>query len=81
MDWRGRGVRTYKLRCWYEKTKVCYDKKGAISAANLRFKQDKIKLRAYWCEKCNFWHLTKQFVNIRTLPNYAEEVQEKVEVV
>jgi len=78
MDWKVKAVRTPKRRCWYEKSKVCYDKKSAITAANLRFKQDKIKLRAYWCDKCNFWHLTKQYVNEypEGKPN-AEEVQEE----
>ena len=64
MDWKVKAVRTPKRRCWYEKSKVCYDKKSAITAANLRFKQDKIKLRAYWCNKCNFFHLTKRLENI-----------------
>ncbi len=63
MNWREHAVKVPKLRCWYEKSKICYDKKGAISAANLRYKEDKIKLRFYWCGFCNFWHLTKQFIN------------------
>lgn len=40
--------------------KVVFDKKGAITAANLRFKQDHIKLRAYSCPYCRGWHLTKR---------------------
>ena len=63
MRFRDIAVRTPKHTCWYQQGKICYDKKGAISAKNLRYKQDKIKLRAYWCNKCNFWHLTKQFIN------------------
>ncbi len=74
MTWREQGVRTYKLHCWYEKSKVCYDKKGAISAANRRYKEDKIKLRPYWCDRCNFWHLTKQFIN--EYPDGKQTVEE-----
>lgn len=62
-DWRSRAKKMPKLHCWYEKSKVCYDKKSAITAANLRFSEDRVKLRPYWCDKCNFWHLTKQFIN------------------
>lgn len=43
--------------------KVIYDKKGANTAANLRFKEDHIKLRIYQCEYDNHWHLTKQLRN------------------
>ncbi len=52
-----------KLTCWYQQGKVCYDKRGAVSAANLRFKRDKVSLRGYWCPYCNFWHLTSRIEN------------------
>ena len=45
----------YSDRC----NKMAYDKKGAISAKNKRYKEDHIKLREYHCGKCNAWHLTK----------------------
>lgn len=37
--------------------KVIYDKKGAITAKNKRWKDDRVKLRIYPCH--NHWHLTK----------------------
>lgn len=37
--------------------KRIYDKKGAITAKNKRFKEDHIVLRVYPCH--NHWHLTK----------------------
>lgn len=37
-----------------------YDKKGAMSSKNKRFKEDHIPLRIYKCEKCVYWHLTSQ---------------------
>lgn len=39
--------------------KVCFDKRGAITAANARYREDHIKLRAYPCGDCGKWHLTK----------------------
>lgn len=45
------------LRC---SGKVAYDKKGAQSAKNLRYKQDHVQLRIYSCPKCNMWHLTSK---------------------
>lgn len=36
-----------------------YDKKGAVSARNKRFKEARVSLRCYHCDKCNYWHLTK----------------------
>lgn len=36
--------------------KYSYDKKGAISAMNKRYKKDHIKLRCYPCK--DHWHLT-----------------------
>lgn len=38
--------------------KPIYDKKGAQTAANLRFKRDHVKLRIYSCR--GHWHLTSQ---------------------
>ncbi len=64
------------LTCWYQKGKPCYDKRGATTAANLRFKKHRIKLRSYWCDKCNFWHLTKQVIN-KFMEN-TEEAKEEV---
>lgn len=37
--------------------KKAYDKKGAITARNIRYKQDHILLRIYPCKE--HWHLTK----------------------
>ena len=40
--------------------KVAYpSKREAQTAANLRFKQDHVKLRLYECPDCKAWHLTK----------------------
>lgn len=38
--------------------KPCYDKRTAITAANKRYKEDRIRLRIYPCG--DHWHLTKQ---------------------
>lgn len=38
--------------------KVCYDKRGARTAANDRYDEDHVKLRIYPCPRCNSWHLT-----------------------
>lgn len=45
--------------------KACYDKRGAITAANLRFREDHQVLRPYSCATCGAWHLTKQIVRDR----------------
>ncbi len=37
--------------------KVCYDKKGAMTAKNKRWEEDHIALRIYQCEGSH-WHLT-----------------------
>jgi len=49
--------------------KRAYDKKGAITAANNRFKHDRVKLRIYPCR--GHWHLTKQ-VERRGWKNFKE---------
>lgn len=38
--------------------KPSYDKKGALSAKNKRFKEEHVKLRVYLCPHCDGWHLT-----------------------
>lgn len=38
--------------------KVAYDKKGALSAKNLRKKRAGIKLRVYQCDLEDVWHLS-----------------------
>lgn len=38
--------------------KTCYDKRGAISAANKRYKNSHIKLRVYQCPDGDHFHLT-----------------------
>ena len=42
--------------CWRD-NKRCYDKKGAITARNKRYEEDRVKLRIYPCH--DHWHLTK----------------------
>ena len=39
--------------------KKCYDKKGAQTVKNLRYAEDRVKLRIYCCSVCGMWHLTK----------------------
>lgn len=41
--------------------KVCFDKRGAVTAANARYREAHVKLRIYPCEDCSKWHLTKSF--------------------
>jgi hypothetical protein len=40
--------------------KVRYDKKGAVSAKNLRYEQSHVKLRIYEHAECGGWHLTSK---------------------
>lgn len=42
--------------------KCAYDKKGAITARNLRYRQDHVELRIYECNDNGYshWHLTHQ---------------------
>lgn len=40
--------------------KATYDKKGATTAKNKRWKEERLELRIYPCPDCNMWHLTKQ---------------------
>lgn len=52
----------WKLRCRisarYCQGKRAYDKKGAQTAKNKRWKEDHVKLRVYQCELEDHWHLT-----------------------
>lgn len=54
--------KAYKAPARYcsESGKVMYDKRGAQTAANLRYDQDHIHLRIYPCQFCGSWHLTKK---------------------
>lgn len=38
--------------------KVVYDKKGAITLVNLTMELHHIKMRAYNCPDCGWWHLS-----------------------
>jgi len=41
--------------------KKIYDKKGAISARNKRWREDRVPLRIYEClASCGGWHLTHE---------------------
>lgn len=43
--------------------KICYTKKEAMTAVNFakrRNEHHKIPVRCYYCEDCNYWHLTSQ---------------------
>ncbi len=40
--------------------KVGYDKKGAVSAKNLRWSREHVELRIYPCPQSDKWHLTKR---------------------
>lgn len=51
-----------KQPVFYCQGKVIYDKRGAITAANLRRKESGIDLRAYQCPMDDHWHLTKSQV-------------------
>lgn len=51
-------IQTTIKRC-PQTNKICFDKRGAQTAANARFKQDHEKLRIYACP-CGSWHLTSK---------------------
>lgn len=57
MPRRNRGPYEY-VKLDYCNGKPCYDKKGARTAANKRFKEAHQKLRIYECPDCDRWHLT-----------------------
>lgn len=38
--------------------KNCYDKRGAETARNKRWREDHVRLRIYQCDDCGAWHLT-----------------------
>lgn len=40
--------------------KVIYDKRGAVTAKNRRYKEDRVQLRVYECPWCKGWHLTSR---------------------
>ena len=48
----------FRVRLDYCKGKPSYDKKGALTAKNKRWIDDRIRLRVYHCPDCNLWHLT-----------------------
>ncbi len=58
--WKSIAVNPIPLTCWYQKGKNCYDKRGATSQINHSWKINHTRLRAYWCNKCNFWHTTSR---------------------
>lgn len=39
--------------------KNIYDKRGAETVRNDRWKRDRVKLRIYFCSDCKGWHVTK----------------------
>lgn len=47
--------------------KGAYDKKGAATVINIRWKEDHVKLRSYNCPSCGKWHLTH---HMRTNNNF-----------
>jgi hypothetical protein len=46
----------------YCRGKACYDKKGAITTMNKRYRDDRVKLRIYPCNEGPHWHLTSKNV-------------------
>lgn len=82
MKWKGNAKKIPNHRCWYVH-KICYDKKGALSAKNKRYSEDKVELRPYWCDKCNFWHLTKNinYIHFMSEETIVEEATTTEEVV
>lgn len=56
-------IRKELRRC--KSGKPVYDKKGALTAKNGRFRKDHVDLRIYPCNLgCGGWHLTKE--NVKT---------------
>lgn len=43
-----------------EQGKNTYDKRGAETVRNKRWKEDRVKLRIYHCRECQGWHVTKE---------------------
>jgi hypothetical protein len=50
--------RKYRKTAVYCRGKKCYDKKGAVTAANAFSKRGAGYLRAYPCPKGAHWHIT-----------------------
>lgn len=40
--------------------KNAYDKRGAETIRNKRWREDRVRLRLYHCDECGKWHLTHQ---------------------
>ena len=40
--------------------KTIFDKKGALTSKNDRYKKDHVRLRVYQCPDCNHWHLSSR---------------------
>lgn len=65
---RENNANAYLVPASYCGSKRCYeDKKSALTAANKRYAEDHVSLRAYYCSFCHLWHLTKQVENIKEI--------------
>lgn len=42
-----------------EHGKNCYDKRGAETVRNKRWKEDRVRLRLYPCPACRTWHVSE----------------------
>jgi len=60
MKWRYKLPSEQLVPVKYCDGKICYDKRGAVTASNKRMEDDHMKLRIYHCPWCDQWHLTKQ---------------------
>lgn len=63
MGWRGKdkkGMRYFISNPTYCRGKMVYDKKGAMTVKNSRFKREHVELRIYECQYADHWHVTSQ---------------------
>lgn len=61
--WKGGYAVKVPAKYCFASGKVCYDKKGAQTAANARMDEAHEVLRIYPCPNCHTWHLTSTRVN------------------
>lgn len=52
-----------------------FDKKGARTMANKTEELHHIKQREYYCQYCNYWHLTTVKTNSKKKFRHSKEIQ------
>lgn len=51
-------IENYLVQREHCRSKKAYDKRGAVTVKNKRWKEDHVKLREYPCPICRKWHVS-----------------------